>query len=60
VTNLLDIADAAAVDSYEAARRLFQKVDAAQEGALAGAARANDADHLAEVDGKRDTVERPH
>ena len=37
--------------------RLFQHVDATQEGTLAGAGRADDADHVAGVGGQRDAFE---
>ena len=46
-----------AVEQDLAGVRLFQQVDAAQEGALAGTARADDADHVARFRCQRDALE---
>ena len=39
--------------------RMFQRVDGADQGALAGAALAHDAENLAAVDGQRHVVKGP-
>ena len=52
------VGDVAAVDADGAARGLLKQVDAADEGRLAGAGLADDAEDLPGLDGERDVVER--
>jgi hypothetical protein len=53
-------ADAAAVHAHDARRRLLQEIDAAEQRALARAARPDQADHLAGGDRQGDAVERAY